>query len=293
MTPLRVGLVGAGPWAKMVHAPVLAAGPETTLAGVWARRADAAERLATRYGAPTFSSREELFDNCDAVAFAVPPDVQSELAIDAARAGKALLLEKPLGADLAGAEALANAVADAGVPSMIVLSWRYSDAVRAFLDAAGRARWMGGRGLYLSGAFLGDSPFKTPWRLARGPLLDVGPHLLDLLDAALGPVSTVTARGDLHGMVSIMCEHESGVVSQATLSTTIGLAKNRAGVELFGSDGDLTIDCASAVGAEAFATMRSEFATIARNRVQTNPLDVRRGVHLQRLLSDAESQLGV
>ncbi|MDQ1396460.1 MAG: hypothetical protein QOG64_1719, partial [Acidimicrobiaceae bacterium] len=39
---LAVGLVGAGPWATMVHAPVLSAGPETLLAGVWARRPEAA-----------------------------------------------------------------------------------------------------------------------------------------------------------------------------------------------------------------------------------------------------------
>ncbi|HPJ19491.1 MAG TPA: gfo/Idh/MocA family oxidoreductase, partial [Actinomycetota bacterium] len=38
MNPVRVGLVGAGPWAEILHAPMLAAGPETTLAVVYARR---------------------------------------------------------------------------------------------------------------------------------------------------------------------------------------------------------------------------------------------------------------
>src|SRR4030095_2810780 len=32
---VRGGLVGAGPWARMLHAPMLAGGPETTLAGIW------------------------------------------------------------------------------------------------------------------------------------------------------------------------------------------------------------------------------------------------------------------
>src|SRR5205814_863822 len=35
---LHVGLAGAGPWARFVHGPVLAAGPETELTAVWARR---------------------------------------------------------------------------------------------------------------------------------------------------------------------------------------------------------------------------------------------------------------
>ncbi len=35
--PIRVGLVVAGPWAKLFHAPSFAASPTTTLAGVWVR----------------------------------------------------------------------------------------------------------------------------------------------------------------------------------------------------------------------------------------------------------------
>ena len=47
---------------------------------------------------------EELFDRCDVVALAVPPAVQADLAPLAARAGKALLLEKPLADSLPAAE---------------------------------------------------------------------------------------------------------------------------------------------------------------------------------------------
>lgn len=277
----------------MVHAPILAAGPETVLAGVWARRPEAAERLAGRHGAPTFATRRELLDNCDAVAFAVPPDVQAEFAAEAARAGKAVLLEKPIAGSLAGAEALAAAIDEAGVASMVVLSWRYSDTVRSFLDAASAGSWLGGRGIFVSGAFVGDSPFKTPWRLERGPLLDLGPHVLDLLDAALGPIGAVTARGDLHGMVGLLCEHENGVISEAVLSASVPLSPHKAGVELFGPDGDLAIDCVTAVGADAFATMRREFAETVGGSPSASAaaLDVHRGLHLQRVIASAESQL--
>src|SRR5687768_1179657 len=105
--PVEVGLVGAGPWAATMHGPVLAAGPQTRLAAVWARRPEAAARLAARLGTHAAGSYEELLDRCEAVAFAVPPDVQATLAPRAARAGKALLLDKPIALDLAGARALA------------------------------------------------------------------------------------------------------------------------------------------------------------------------------------------
>src|SRR4051794_16765482 len=77
---LRVGLVGAGPWAAMSTGPMLAAGPGTTLAAMWARRPAAAAELGDRFGVPVARSFEELLGACDAVAFAVPPDVQAELA---------------------------------------------------------------------------------------------------------------------------------------------------------------------------------------------------------------------
>jgi predicted dehydrogenase len=74
---VAVGLVGAGPWAEMLHAPMLAGGPETTLAGVWARRPEAARALAEAHGSRAVGSLEELWEVCEAVAFAVPPDVQA------------------------------------------------------------------------------------------------------------------------------------------------------------------------------------------------------------------------
>ncbi|MEW1889248.1 MULTISPECIES: Gfo/Idh/MocA family oxidoreductase [unclassified Streptomyces] len=87
-----MGLVGAGPWARTMHARTLAAGPGTVLAGVWARRPEAAAEVAAPYGAPAAGSFEELLDTCEAIAFAVPPAVQAALAPRAAVAGRTLLL---------------------------------------------------------------------------------------------------------------------------------------------------------------------------------------------------------
>lgn len=286
---ITVGVVGAGPWAAMVHAPTFAAGPETALSGVWARRPEAARRLAERHGAPAFDDVDELFERSDAVAFAVPPDVQAELAARAARTGTAVLLEKPIAADLVGAEELARAVDAAGVASLVVLSWRYAASVRRFLDAAQGFEASGGSGRFVSGSALGGR-FATPWRLDRGPLLDLGPHVVDLLDAALGNVSVVHAVGHRHGWVNLVLEHPGGVTSSASLCASSAVEPSRAGVELYGPDGVLEVDCSAAVDASAFTTLRRELAGLVRTG-SPHPLDVRRGLHLQRLLADAEQQL--
>ena len=108
MEPVAVGLVGAGPWAETVHGPMLAAGPHTRLAGVWARR----PRAAARLGGTGLRAHRRPVRQLRGRRVLVPPGVQAELAVLAARAGKALLLEKPLAADLDGAERVAEAVGE-------------------------------------------------------------------------------------------------------------------------------------------------------------------------------------
>jgi predicted dehydrogenase len=276
----------------MVHAPLLANHPRTTLAGVWARRPEAATEVAAPFGAPAFERYDELLDRCDAVAFAVPPDVQAEHAATAARAGKALLLEKPIGLDLDQAQGLVDAVDAAGVPSMLFLTWRYAAATRSFLAevAAADPPPIGGRGTFISGGLLAG-PFTTPWRLRHGALLDVGPHIIDLLDAALGRVMGVRAQGDPLRWVGLLLEHESGLVSEVSLSSHTAVLPPRTGVEIYTAAGALDLDTAGSLTPDTMATIAGELADATTRTGAPHPLDVHRGLHLQRLLAAAAADL--
>jgi predicted dehydrogenase len=293
---LQLGLVGAGPWAHLFTAPMLAASTDADFVGVWARRPEAAHELAAAHGTVAFEDLAALFDRCEAVTFSVPPSVQAELAAKAASAGTAVLLDKPVGASLAQAEALAEAIDRAGVVSQVILTNRYLDSMRSFLDAAARFDAYGGRASFFGNGCMEGTYFATPWRLAEGGLLDLGPHVLDALDAALGPIQAVEARGDVHRLVLLECEHAGGRVSQAALSAT----SNQAGalaVELCGLDGRLALDLAArtpeqadADSAIARARIVAELASCVRDGTR-HPLDVHRGLHLQRLIDDAAAQL--
>lgn len=289
MTAVNVGLVGSGPWAQLVHGPVLAAGPETRLAGVWARRPEAASELAGRLGVRAFERYEDLLDASQAVAFAVPPAVQADLAGVAAAHGKALLLEKPIADDLDGARRLADAVGESGVVSQIVLSWRYASAVREFLTKTAGFDAVGGRGAFVSGGLLGGM-FATPWRLERGALLDLGPHVIDLLDAALGPVVSARAHGASCGWTGLLLEHADGLVSEASLCGVAAVEPHVAEVSVFGESGALSVDCGTAVGPDAYAAVRREFAEAVTTGTG-HPLDVQRGLHLQKVIAWAEADL--
>jgi len=258
------------------------------LAGVWARRAEAAAGIGARHGVPSFGRIEELFDACEAVAFAVPPDVQAELGVLAARAGKAVLLEKPLALDLEAAQRLADAVGETGVASQVVFTLRYSTGARAFLDQARGLEAFGGYGSFIS-SILTDGEFAGTWRAERGALLDLGPHIVDLLDAALGQVVGVRAHGDPLGWVGLLLEHESGAVSEASVSMAGAGILPVPRIEVYGRNGNATLDW-SVVNEDTFATMVAEFAATV-SEGGTHPLDAQHGLRIQQILAKAEAQL--
>jgi predicted dehydrogenase len=276
---------------------MFASHPRTTLAGVWARRIEAAEEVASPHGADAFSSFDALLDDCDALSFAVPPDVQAEMATIAARAGKALLLEKPLALDVEHAERLVNVIADTGVPNQLDLTWRYADVVRSFLDKVRGAEPIGGRAEFITDAYLGGT-FATPWRLEHGPLLDVGPHLIDLLEAALGAVVGIRAHGDLHRWIGLFLEHDTGLSSEVSISAyaPVGsdrspvVAPIRAGAEVYTSLGGVEVDTSNVFDETTTTRIIDEFIETVEHH-SSHILDAYHGLHLQRLLATAISDV--
>jgi predicted dehydrogenase len=296
-TPLRVGLIGAGPWATLFTAPLLAAGASCELTAVWARRADAAQQLAARHGVPVAATVDELVATCEAVAFAVPPDVQADLAAAVAASGRAVLLEKPIGLDLRQAERLTAAIDDAGVVSQLVLTNRYRPSMRAFLHQNEGFDAVAARATFFGDGAIPGSYFGTPWRLEQGGLLDLGPHVLDALDAALGPIVGIEAAGDPLGVIALLCAHEGGPISQATISATTPTDRGGLTLELIGRRGVRTLDTGHGDATDGFADIRAAMATLvaefadAVRTGRSSDLDVHRGLHLQRLLDDAGHQL--
>jgi predicted dehydrogenase len=287
---VTIGLAGAGDRATQVHAQSIASCPGARLAGIWAPRPPAARSLADRHQVTAYQTFDGLLDQCDAVALAVPPGAQPELAGLAAQRGKAVLLEVPVASDLAGAEQLAEAIAAAGVVSQIALAWRYSEEIRRFLGTTVPRIWpQGGTARLVSAAFAPGSKV-SPWRIEMGVLRNLGPHLLDMLDAALGRIGDVQAHGDPAGWVGLMVEHADGRFSEASLTATANVEVPRADIEIFGSGGSAAIECEAAATPATFLTMYREFV-VAVGAGTPHELDVQRGLHLQRITEEAQTDL--
>jgi predicted dehydrogenase len=222
MESLRFGMVGTGYWADEVHAAGVASHPDAQLVGVWGRDPQKASRVAARHDAEAFAEVDDLLDAVDAVVFAVPPQVQADIAVRAAEAGKHLLLEKPVATSLEEADRLVDAVSRNDVSTVVFFTERFVPARESWLQDRIDNAPLGARATWMASLQTPDNPFAgSPWRQEDGALWDVGPHALSILLPALGPVADVTGfRG--HGdLVSLVLRHESGATSTLQLSLTM------------------------------------------------------------------------
>jgi UDP-N-acetylglucosamine 3-dehydrogenase len=100
---VRWGVIGLG-WFGEVHVDALSAMPGIELAAVCTRRPDRLKEIADRYGVPRrYTDYRELLDDpeVDALSIVTHIDDHRQIAIDALRAGKHVLLEKPMAPDVA------------------------------------------------------------------------------------------------------------------------------------------------------------------------------------------------
>ncbi|MGW0138616.1 Gfo/Idh/MocA family protein [Streptomyces calvus] len=238
---MRIGLLGTGPWARMAHAPALDGHPDVEFTGVWGRRPEAARELAALHGVRTYDDVDALYADVDAVAVALPPAVQAESAVRAARAGCHLLLDKPLAPTVAQGRAVVEAAAEARVASVVFFTTRFQPGPQEWITEQARVGgWFTGRAQWLGAVFTaGDSPFAaSAWRREKGALWDVGPHALSVLLPVLGDPRRVTAAAYGPGdTVHLVLDHASGASSSLTLSLTAPPAAAGAAVELRGESG--------------------------------------------------------
>ncbi|WP_172959237.1 Gfo/Idh/MocA family protein, partial [Thermus scotoductus] len=160
---VRLGLVGAGWWAREVHAPAFQ-GASVRIQGVYAAGSPRARALAEAYGARVYEDYLDLLEDVDAVAIATPDAVHVPLALEAVRRGRHIFLEKPVGVSLEEALTLLRAVEERDVVAMTALTaradWAAETAVR-YREALGEVLTF--RGAFLAD-YLADPQAPVPWR---------------------------------------------------------------------------------------------------------------------------------
>jgi predicted dehydrogenase len=287
-----MGVVGTGYWADVVHAVGAAAHPDVDLVGVWGRDVAKAVALAERHGGHGYDDFDALLEDVDVLTFAVPPQVQAELAVRAAVAGKHLLLEKPLTTDLAAADRLVEAVDGSGVSTVVFFTYRFVPFSETWLDGVRTRDLRGGSAWWYVGHAAAGSPFaSSPWRRSDGALWDVGPHALSQLLPALGPVSAIAGSRGEGDLVHLVLTHENGATSLMSLCMTMPANAERVGAEFYDAHGWHTRPDRERDANEAYGLALTELSANAAAGETRHRCDVRFGRDVVEVLARCQEVL--
>jgi predicted dehydrogenase len=248
MKNLNIGLVGYG-FMGRTHSNAFLQAPRffnlpyrPVLKAVAARNADRVKAFAENWGYESFETDwRKLVErkDIDVIDIASPNDTHQEIAIAAAKAGKMVMCEKPLGRTAAEAEAMVAAVESAGVPNTVWYNYRRVPAVYLIKQLLDEGRL--GRIFHYRAKFLQDWTISKDlpqggeglWRLdldvaGSGVTGDLLAHNIDTALWLNGPIAEVVAmtetfikerKHNLTGKVqpvgiddasSVLCRFENG-----------------------------------------------------------------------------------
>lgn len=206
---LGIGVLGYGAMGR-AHSSAFSRLPqffsplplEPHLVAVAARSEERVAGFARRFGYDSWyrdweemlaDERVELFDDTG------PNNLHAEPCIAAAKAGKHVFCEKPLGRNTAEAWRMLEAVRSAGVKHMCGFNYRFVPAIRLarqIMEEGRLGRIYHFRARYQNPAFV-DSSLPLTWRMNReaagsGALGDLGSHIVDLARFLVGEPVAVT-----------------------------------------------------------------------------------------------------
>ncbi|MDG4755854.1 Gfo/Idh/MocA family oxidoreductase [Micromonospora sp. WMMD718] len=288
---LRFGLFGTGHWAAETHAAAIDAHPGATLAGVWGRDPAKAGALAARHGVPAFDDVDALLGAVDAIAVALPPDVQAEIAVRAAAAGKHLLLDKPLALSLAEADRVVTAAQASGVASVVFFTQRFHPNVTGFLAAAAAAGgWQHARATMFASIYQPGNPYgDSRWRREHGALWDIGPHALSLILPVLGRVTRVAAMNGPSDLVHLLLTHDGGATSILSLTLDAPAAAVTRDFVFFSENGTTTVPPGDGSALRAFGTAIDQLLEEVEAGTRDHRCDVWFGREVVGVLAAAET----
>ena len=270
---IRAAIVGMGTWGQ--HLVSCAQGSDVIrfVAGATRTPQKAAE-FAARHGIAMQESYAAVLQDpaIDAVVLATPHSMHVDEILAAARAGKHVFTEKPLGLDAAASERAVRACAEHGVTLAVGYNWRFQPALREIRRMLEDGRL--GKLLHIEGNFCGPSAYRFPrghWRhdAQEGPaggMTGRGVHVVDAMLFLAGHIDHVVAQSfrlaqdfGIDDTTSMLFRFASGATGY--LGTIIATAETWR-MQVFGSNGWAEIG-----DVEHLTTWQMRLATIDRGNL--------------------------
>jgi predicted dehydrogenase len=255
---VRWGIIGVGDVTERKSGPGFQQAERSELVAVMRRNGELAAAYARRHDVPRwYDDADELINDpeVDTVYVATPPDSHREYVVRVARAGKHVYVEKPMARTALECEDMISACDEAGVGLFVAYYRRALPrfvAVKEILDSGriGELRVVSIRNE--RPAPMGEVDDEG-WRVdpkisGGGHFVDLGSHILDLLDWLLGPVThaagVATNRGGRYpaeDLVTAVLSFRSGVEGVGVWNYDSFQHKDE--VEITGTAGRLRFSC--------------------------------------------------
>jgi len=196
-----VAIIGCGMISEF-QSKAIAALPDARVVGYFDTVAEMAKKRAGEYGAKAYATLDEMFADgaVHAVSICTPSGLHMEPAVAAARAGKHVMVEKPIEVTLERIDAIIEACNGAGVILGAIFPRRFQESSRVVKDAIAQGRfgkihladvtikW------YRSQAYYDQGGWRGTWKLdGGGALMNQGIHGIDLVQWLMGGITDVTA----------------------------------------------------------------------------------------------------
>jgi scyllo-inositol 2-dehydrogenase (NADP+) len=214
---MRWGIVGAGRIARR-FADSLAHVEGARFAGVWSRRAEPAQALASAFGAQAYDDFDALLANIDALYIATMQDSHPEYALRAFAAGKPVLCEKPAAVNARALQRMIDAAREAKLLFMEAMKPPFYPLYRRLREHL-QSDPIGEIGLVRAGCSMANVPLDHPsfsLDVGGGALLDIGIYEAFLAVDWLGEALDVQTIGRLGStgvdvFASLNVRHERGI----------------------------------------------------------------------------------
>jgi len=251
-----VAVVGAGNIAA-AHVDAVSRLPNARLVGIASRTHERARAFAQQHGTEAYPDLDALLadDAVDVVAVCTPSGAHMEPAVAAARAGKHVVVEKPLEVTSERAKAIVDAADQAGVRLATIFMSRFADAnvaLKQAVEAGTLGRLVQGDAYvkwYRSQAYYDSADWRGSWRLdGGGALMNQAIHQVDLLLWLMGPVEEVFAyaataahqRLEVEDTLVAVLRYRSGALGQIAAATSLWPGRPKE-LDLHGELGSVTV----------------------------------------------------
>lgn len=209
MSRLRVAVIGAGHLGR-IHAKLLGSVDGAKLVGISDPIEAARHRAAELFSVPTCADYRDLIDKIDAAIIAAPTDAHADIATDLLKAGKHLLVEKPLATTAEDADRLTALAASKRLTLQVGHVERFNPAFTALGDIGVDVK-------YVEAVRASRFPGRC---LDVGVVMDLMIHDIDLVCALTdAPLQNVSASG-----LAVVSDHED--IAEARLEFACGLVAN-------------------------------------------------------------------